>query len=131
MPPAMGFSINTVLFVSPFTDKDVRLFKRFKQCGFDAVELLVEDPAHIDPALVKRELDRHHLACGSVAAAINPGRDLRGGTASQRQGVNYLCSLIDQMVTLDAWVLGGPSYSYVGRAEAYPALSKRDSGRPW
>lgn len=121
----MHFSINTVLFVSPFTTKDKYLFTKFRRWGFDAVELLIEDPAHIDPAFVKRELDRHGLECGSVAAAINPGRDLRGAAASQRNGVKYLCALIDQMVTLEARVLSGPVYSYVGRAEAYPAAEKK------
>lgn len=121
----MKFSINTVLFVSPFTNADTWRFKQFKQWGFDAVELLIEDPAHIDPAFVKRELLKNGLACGSVAAAINPGRDLRGNAASQRNGVKYLCQLIDQMVTLDARLLSGPVYSYVGRAEAYTAAEKK------
>ena len=76
----MNFSINTVLFVSPFTNADTRLFRQFKQWGFDAVELLVEDPAHIDPALVKRELTRHGLVCDSVAAAITAyAEDVRSG----------------------------------------------------
>lgn len=121
----MKFSINTVLFVSPFTNADTQLFKEFKHWGFDAVELLVEEPAHIDPALVKRELAKNGLACGSVAAAINPQRDLRGNATSQRNGVKYLCTLIDQMATLDARVLSGPVYSYVGRAEAYPTSEKK------
>jgi D-psicose/D-tagatose/L-ribulose 3-epimerase len=121
----MNISINTVLFVSPFTNASTGLFRRFNKWGFDAVELLIEDPAHIDPAFVKRELDRHGLVCGSVAAAINPGRDLRGSAASQRQGVKYLCALIDQMVTLDARILSGPVYSYVGRAEAYTVAEKK------
>jgi D-psicose/D-tagatose/L-ribulose 3-epimerase len=121
----MKFSVNTVLFVSPFTNADTRLFKQFKKWGFDAVELLVEDPAHIDPVFVKRELDKNGLACGSVAAAINPQRDLRGNLASQRNGVKYLCQLIDQMAALDARVLSGPVYSYVGRAEACTAAEKK------
>jgi D-psicose/D-tagatose/L-ribulose 3-epimerase len=121
----MRFSINTVLFVSPFTNADTRLFAKFKKWGFDAVELLIEDPAHIEPVFVKRELERHGLVCGSVAAAINPGRDLRGNAASQRNGVKYLCQLIDQMVTLEARALTGPVYSYVGRAEAYSASEKK------
>lgn len=120
----MKYSINTVLFVSPFTNADTRLFKQFKRWGFDAVELLIEDTAHIDPAFVQRELERHGLVCGSVAAAIYPGRDLRGGQTSQRMGVKYLCHLIDQMVALDARILSGPVYSYVGRAEAYTAAEK-------
>ena len=121
----MNISINTVLFVSPFTNASTRLFRRFNQWGFDAVELLIEDPAHIDPAYVKRELDRRGLVCGSVAAAINPQRDLRGNAVTQRNGVKYLCALIDQMVALDARVLSGPVYSYVGRAAAYTATEKR------
>ncbi len=121
----MNFSINTVLFVSPFTNESVKLFKQFKKWGYDAVELLIEDPAHIDPALVKRALEKSELTCGSVAAAINPQRDLRGSPASQRNGAKYLCELIDQMVTLDARVLSGPVYSYVGRAKAYSAAEKK------
>jgi D-psicose/D-tagatose/L-ribulose 3-epimerase len=121
----MRYSINTVLFVSPFTNAETRLFRKFKRWGFDAVELLVEDPADIDPALVQRKLKLQGLVCGSVAAAINPRRDLRGSTSSQRNGVNYLCALIDQMVALDARVLSGPVYSYVGRAAAYTAREKQ------
>ena len=121
----MKFSINAVLFVSPFTTADTRWFKSFRKWNYDAVELLIEDPAHIDPLQVKRALERQQLVCGSVAAAINPQRDLRGNAASQRNGVAYLCQLLDQMVTLDARVLGGPVYSYVGRAEAYSAAEKK------
>jgi len=113
----MSFSINTVLFVSPFTNTNTKLFKQFKKWGYDAVELLIEDPAHIDPAFVKKELEKQGLLCGSVSAAMNPDRDLRGSLESQRNGVKYLCSLLDQMVTLNCPVLGGPIYSYVGRAE--------------
>ena len=76
------------------------------------MELLIEDPRHIDAALVKKELGRHELVCSSVSAAMNPGRDLRGSAASQRNGVKYLCPLIDEMVTLEARVLGGPIYSH-------------------
>jgi D-psicose/D-tagatose/L-ribulose 3-epimerase len=121
----MRYSINTVLFVSPFTNASTQLFKSFKRWGFDAVELLIEDPTDIDPVLVKQELARCGLACGSVAAAINPQCDLRGTAASQRNGVKYLCQLIDQMVLLDTHVLGGPVYSYVGRATAYSPLEQK------
>ena len=124
----MRFSINTVLFVSPFRNKDTPLFKRFKRWGFDAVELLVEAPAHIDPVFVKSELDKQRLACGSVCAAMNVDRDLRGSRESQSNGVNYLCSLLDQMKILDCPVLGGPVYSYVGRAES---VSPADYKRQW
>lgn len=125
----MRFSINTVLFVSPFTNKSTKLFATFKKWGFDAVELLIEDPSHIDPAFVKRELDRHGLACGSICGGMTPGRDLRGPAQSQRNGVKFLCTLLDYMVTLDCPVLGGPVYSYVGRADAVPPAESRKQWR--
>jgi D-psicose/D-tagatose/L-ribulose 3-epimerase len=121
----MRISINTVLFVSPFTNQDTGLFKKFCNWGYDAVELLLEDPSDIDPAKIRQELRRYQLACGSIAAAINPSRDLRGNASSQRNGVKYLCSLIDHLVALDAPVLSGPVYSYVGRAAAYSAEEKK------
>jgi D-psicose/D-tagatose/L-ribulose 3-epimerase len=122
----MKFSVNTVLFVSPFTNEHTHLFRRFKKWGFDKVELLIEDPAHIDPVFIKSELEKHGLVCGSVCGAMNPRRDLRGSAASQKNGVKFLCDLLDQMVALDCPVLGGPVYSYVGRAEAVaPATYKK------
>jgi D-psicose/D-tagatose/L-ribulose 3-epimerase len=124
----MKFSINTVLFVFPFTNASTRLFSRFSKWGYDAVELLIADPAHIRPEYVRDRLHRQGLVCGSIAAAINPQRDLRGNSSSQRNGVAYLCALIDQLTTLGGRVLAGPLYSYVGRAEAYSSAEKK---RQW
>jgi D-psicose/D-tagatose/L-ribulose 3-epimerase len=124
----MKFSINTVLFVSPFTDGHTGLFRKFKKWGFDKVELLIEDPAHIDPVFIKRELDKHGLACGSVCGAMTAARDLRGSPGSQRNGVKFLCELLDQMVTLDCPILGGPVYSNVGRADA---VTPADYKKQW
>jgi D-psicose/D-tagatose/L-ribulose 3-epimerase len=116
----MRFGINTFLFTSPFTNESTKLFKQFKKWGFDTVEIPVEDPAHIDPVHVKRELDKHGLVCGSVCACMGPDRDLRGTPEAQRTGLDYMCRLIDQMVTLDCPSLIGPVYSAVGRADAVP-----------
>src|SRR5580698_251277 len=116
----MKFGINTFLFVSPFTNESTKLFKRFKQWGFDTVEIAIEDCSHIDPAYVKRELDRHGLVCGSICACMGPDRDLRGTPANQKTGLKYMKALIDQMVVLDCPSLIGPVYSAVGRADAVP-----------
>src|SRR5690606_4829365 len=117
----MKFGINTFLFTSPFTNDSTKLFKQFKKWGFDSVEIAIEDPAHIDPAYVKRELDRHGLVCGSVCAALGPDRDLRGNARQQKTGLNYMMAVLDQMVVLDGPSLIGPVYSSVGRADAVPA----------
>jgi D-psicose/D-tagatose/L-ribulose 3-epimerase len=121
----MRFGINTFLFTSPFTNASTKLFPQFKRWGFQSVEIPIEDPAHIDPAHVKRELDRHGLVCGSVCACMGPDRDLRGKPSDQRTGLKYLMQLIDQMVVLRCPSLVGPVYSAVGRADAVPPKEYR------
>ncbi|MEO7413292.1 MAG: sugar phosphate isomerase/epimerase [Opitutaceae bacterium] len=116
----MKFGINTFLFTSPFTNKSTKLFGQFKKWGFDSVELAIEDPSHIDPPHVKRELERHLLECGSVCACMGPDRDLRGTPKQQQTALAYLSALLDQMVLLDCPSLIGPVYSSVGRADAVP-----------
>jgi D-psicose/D-tagatose/L-ribulose 3-epimerase len=117
----MRLGINTFLFTSPFTNASTKLFRQFKQWGFDTVEIPVEDPSHIDPAHVKRELDKHGLVCGSICACMGPDRDLRGTAQQQQTGLKYMLKLIEQMVPLGCPSLIGPVYSAVGRADAVPA----------
>lgn len=116
----MRFGINTFLFTSPFTNESVQLFPMFKKWGFQSVEIAIEDPAHIDPAVVKAGLDKNKLACGSVCACLGPDRDLRGTQEQQKTGMDYMMKMIDQMVVLDCPSLIGPVYSSVGRADAVP-----------
>jgi D-psicose/D-tagatose/L-ribulose 3-epimerase len=116
----MRFGINTFLLTSPFTNRSTGLFKQIKSWGFQSVELPIEDPKHIDPTRIKRDLDKAGLVCGSVCACMGPDRDLRGTPRQQQIGLTYLKRLIDQMVLLDCPSLIGPVYSATGRADAVP-----------
>lgn len=116
----MRLGINTFLFTSPFTTQSTKLFPKFKKWGFDSVEIPIEDPSHIDPVKVKRELDKNGLVCGSVCACVGPDRDFRGTPRQQKTAMDYMKKVIDQMVVLDCPALIGPVYSSVGRAEAVP-----------
>jgi D-psicose/D-tagatose/L-ribulose 3-epimerase len=116
----MRFGINTFLFTSPFTNASTKLFKTFKKWGFDTVEIPIEDPAHIDAAFVKAELDKAGLVCGSVCACLGPDRDLRGTPEQQKNSMEYLKACIDHAVVLGCPRVVGPVYSSVGRAEAVP-----------
>lgn len=116
----MRLGINTFLFTSPFTNESTKHFPRFKKWGFETIEIPVEDPSHIDPAYVKRELDKNGLVCGTICACMGGGRDLRGTAEQQKAAMDYMMKLIDQMVVLDCPSLIGPVYSEVGRADAVP-----------
>ena len=116
----MKFGINTFLFTSPFTNRSTKLFPQFKKWGFDSIEIPIEDPSHIDPAFVKRELHKHGLVCGTVCACLGPDRDLRGTPKAQKTGLSYLMKIVDQAAALGAKSVIGPVYSSVGRADAVP-----------
>ncbi len=121
----MRLGINTFLFTSPFTNDSTALFKQFERWGFDTIEIPIEDPSHIDPHHVKRELDKHGLACGSICACMGPDRDLRGSAEQQQTGLAYMLKLIEQMDALNCPSLIGPVYSAVGRADAVPPAEYR------
>ncbi|MEJ7740503.1 MAG: sugar phosphate isomerase/epimerase [Chitinophagaceae bacterium] len=120
------FGINTFLFTSPFTNESVNLFPKFKEWGFDAVEIAVEDPSHIDPAFIKDELIKNGLTCNTVCAAMSPDHDLRGNEQQQQTALGYLKGLLDVLVKLQGKMLIGPLYSAVGRADAVPEDEYRE-----
>lgn len=124
----MKFGINTFLFTSPFTNVSVDLFPKFKEWGFDSVEIAIEDPSHIDPLVIRKALDKNGLKCGSICAAMGPGRDLRGTPEDQQTAIDYIKSLLDMMPALGCGILIGPLYSVVGRAEL---VSKEDYAIQW
>jgi D-psicose/D-tagatose/L-ribulose 3-epimerase len=123
----MKLGINTFLFTSPFTNDSTKLFPQFKKWGFESVEIPIEDPSHIDPAHVKRELAKVGLVAGSVCACMGPDRDLRGDASQQETGKTYLKAIIDQAAELGATVIG-PVYSAVGRADA---VEDKEKAKQW
>lgn len=122
----MKYGINTFLFASPFKDEHTRFFDDFKEWGFDAVEVVVENDGDIDPSFVKDELDKRGLACASMCGAFGPGRDLRGTPNEQRDTIGYIERRIDMMETLDTEYFVGPIYSAVGRTELYSTTERKE-----
>lgn len=110
----MRFGLNTFLYVSPFVTDSVKLFPKFKKWGFDTLELPIEDPSHIDPAVVRAAADKAGIAIGTLCACMGPGRDFRGTAAEQKTATAYITALIDQAVILGAHSIIGPIYSVVG-----------------
>jgi len=116
----MNFGINTYLFSSPFTNESVKFFPKFKEWGFDFVEIALEEPELIDPVLIRKALDANALECRSVCAATGPGRDLRGNRKEQVTSIEYIQKLIDIAPVLGSKLVAGPIYSSVGRADLVP-----------
>ncbi|MCF2503423.1 sugar phosphate isomerase/epimerase [Dyadobacter sp. CY107] len=116
----MKFGINTYLFSSPFTNESVSFFPKFKEWGFDFVEIAVEEPSSINATYIRKALDENELECRSVCAATGPGRDLRGNRKEQVTSLEYVQTLIEIAPILGSQLVAGPIYSSVGRADLYP-----------
>ncbi|MCF0052941.1 sugar phosphate isomerase/epimerase [Dyadobacter sp. LJ53] len=125
----MKFGINTYLFSSPFTNDSVSFFPKFKEWGFDFVEIAVEDPSNINAEYVRKALDENELECRSVCAATGPGRDLRGNRKEQVTSLEYIHTLIDIAPILGSQLVAGPIYSSVGRADLYADDKKEKQWR--
>ena len=121
----MFFGINTFLFTSPFSTKDLNLFPQFKAWGFDAVEMAIEDPKHLDLPLAKRAFLDNGLRCGSISGAWGPGRDLRGSEEEQAASKSYSLNMLELCAELECPMLIGPLYSAVGRANAENVEEKK------
>ena len=124
----MIFGINTFLFQSPFTTKDFSLLTKFKQWGFDSVEIALENASDINVPELKKILAGNDLVCGSMCAAMGRGRDLRGSEKEQNTAIDYIKIVLDVMAEIGSPVFAGPLYSTVGRAEV---VAKEEYKKQW
>lgn len=122
----MKLGLNTFLFTSPFTQRQAGLLTQFAKWGARVAEIAVEDPAHIDPAKLKKSAQALGLEL-IVCACLGSGRDLRGNTAAQQRAKRYLRALVVQAAEMGATRIIGPLYSEVGRADyASPVQRRKD-----
>ena len=125
----MRLGINTFLFACPFNNRHTKLFPTFRKWGFESVEIAVAAPDDMNWSYVKGQLERFGLVAGSIAAAMGPGRDLRGTPKQQKAALAYMKTIIDRMPVLGCRTVMGPFYSEVGRAEAETPAAQRTQRR--
>jgi D-psicose/D-tagatose/L-ribulose 3-epimerase len=112
----MKFGINTILFASPFTDESLKYFEKFKEWGYDGVEITIENKGDINYKKTLYKLDENNLSCTSIGGAFGPDRDLRGTKNQQQNSRQYIRDCIDACVALRCGLFMGPFFSSVGRA---------------
>ena len=111
----MQFGINTFLWASPFTTKDLPLLDKAKKMGFDLVEIPIEGMEDIDYAQAAEAYKRTGLVC-TTCAVMGASRDpTHEDEGIQQGGVDYLKHCIDATVQMGGNVIGGPIYAAVGR----------------
>jgi len=124
------YGINTFLWTSPFTTRDLGLLDKAKAMGFDLVEIPIESAGDVDYAAAAEAYQRTGLAC-STCAVMGAGRDPSHEDESiQRAGVAYLKHCIDGTAQMGGKIVAGPIYAAVGRTwQATPEQRQRELER--
>lgn len=123
----MKFGINTLLWTGSYTDEHVKsLTGKFKELGFDGVEIALGQKGDIDYKNTVKTFKDNGLECSSVCGLFGEDRDIRGPKKKFIEGgLSYIKDCLEACVELDCKVFVGPVYSSVGRASMVPENEKK------
>ena len=123
----MKFGINTLLWTGSYTDEHVNsLTGKFKELGFDGVEIALGQKGDIDYRNTVKTFKDNGLVCSSVCGLFGEDRDIRGPKKEFIEGgLSYIKDCLEACVELDCNVFVGPVYSSVGRASMVPENEKK------
>jgi D-psicose/D-tagatose/L-ribulose 3-epimerase len=123
----MKFGINTLLWTGAYTDEHVKsLTGRFKELGFDGVEIALGQKGDIDYKNTVKTFKDNGLICSSVCGLFGEDRDIRGPKKEFIEGgLSYIKDCLEACVELGCNVFAGPAYSSVGRASMVPENERK------
>ena len=123
----MKFGINTLLYTGTYTDEHVNnLTKKFREMGFDGVEIALEKKGDIDYKKTLKAFKNNGLVCSSMCGLFGENRDIRGPNKEFIQGgLDYIRDCLEACSELECKVFAGPVYSAVGRAGMVPQKEKK------
>ena len=123
----MKYGINTLLYAGTFTDTHVQdLFGRFKEMGFDGVEIALEKKGDLDYKKTLKAFKDNGLVCSSICGMFGENRDIRGPNKEYIEGgLSYIKDCLEACSELECDMLDGPVYSAVGRASMVPEKERK------
>ena len=123
----MKFGINTLLWTGSYSDEHVKsLTPKFKELGFDGVEIALGQKGDIDYRKTVKTFKENGLACSSVCGLFGEDRDIRGPKKEYIDGgLSYIKDCLEACVELDCNLFIGPVYSSVGRAGMVPENERK------
>ena len=111
-----AIGINTWVWTSPLTDANLPdLLRHVAALGFDAVELPLEEPGHLDPERTAKVVRDTGLT-PYVVGAMAPGRDLVATDAATVAATqDYLHACVELAAAVGSTRVCGPFYAATGR----------------
>ena len=123
----MKFGINTLLWTGAYTDEHVKnLTGKFKELGFDGVEIALGQKGDIDYKKTLKTFKDHRLVCSSICGMFGENRDIRGPKKEYiEDGLSYIKDCLEACSALECQLFAGPVYSAVGRAGMVEEAEKK------
>lgn len=108
------YGINLLLWTSNFTDKDLHLLRKVKECGCDVVEIPIFNPEVFPSEEVKNELDKNELEV-CVCYGCEKDSDIASLDENVRDaGINRFKLAIDHANVIGAKKVAGVVYKAGG-----------------
>ena len=112
----MKYGLNSLVWISPFSNKHLDMLKLARDMGFDVFEIAVESPELIDCASI-RDVAQSAGISTPLSGAFSANRDLSSRDNLVRgNAIKYLKTLIDYAAELDSGYVAGPMYAATGDA---------------
>ncbi len=112
----MKYGLNSLVWVSPFSNKHLDLISKAGDMGFDVFEIAVENPELIDCPKIRKAAQSSGIST-PLSCAFGPSRDMSSkDDAIRANAKKYVKTLIDFGAELDSKCIAGPMYAVVGEA---------------
>lgn len=105
----MKIGINTALWQWPFGSKDINLFNKIQEFGYDAIEITIEDRSKKNIEIIRDSLKKTNLECIVCSSFVN-GNLISENRETVEIGKNYAIESIDLCEYLGSSILVGPTY---------------------
>jgi D-psicose/D-tagatose/L-ribulose 3-epimerase len=112
----MKYGLNSLVWVSPFSNKHLDLIRKAGDMGFDVFEIAVENPELIDCPKIRKAAQSSGIST-PLSCAFGRSRDMSSKDDAIRANARkYVKTLIDFGAELDSQCISGPMYAAVGEA---------------
>lgn len=110
----MKYAAHSLMWTPEFGEKDLGLFDRLKEMGFDGIEIHLNHPETLPKEKIKKKMNETGMKCTFTATLdkehnlISPEKEIR------EAGIEFLKERIDVVSELGSDVLGGVIYAAWG-----------------
>jgi D-psicose/D-tagatose/L-ribulose 3-epimerase len=111
----LRYSVHAYAWTNSWSNKTLDLIDRAKALGFDFIEIPLMEIDLVDPVKIKERASRVGINV-LTSTVLGMKEDLTAEDEStRRNGVKYLLRCVDAVAEMGATLLGGPTYSAIGR----------------